>query len=105
MPDLVSVQLAAVEALAGRLTVLGADLAEESELTASCGRSLADALGDPVGTGAGSAARTAAAALGVLAERTAAVAGTLLGAVASYRELDALVGERVGAGAWAPVAR
>lgn len=85
----IAVQLDAVTALAQELSLLAAQLAEETPVCRGAAASLSAALGD----GAGSAAAAAATAWGGLAEdlaeECAATAQTLTGAVAAYRSADA----------------
>jgi hypothetical protein len=83
-----SVQFDAVDALADELAVLAAQLAEEPPLCRTAAASFATALGDQVGGGASEASTAWAGLTGVLADRCAAMAGTLHAAVASYRALD-----------------
>ena len=105
MPDTVTMQLDAVAALAGQLTDLGLELATDGETTRADGARLGQALTGPAaeeltGTGAGWGELVAA-----LADRAHVVAGTLDQAVQSYRALDGLLTERVGAGLHAATAR
>ncbi|SDO90938.1 hypothetical protein SAMN05660199_02830 [Klenkia soli] len=105
MPDTVTMQLDAVEALAARLTDLGAQLAADGGSTRAEGARLGQALTGPAAeelttTGLGWADLVEA-----LATRAQSVATTLTGAVASYRSLDGLLTERMGAGPHAAVAR
>ncbi|WP_082556772.1 hypothetical protein [Modestobacter sp. Leaf380] len=105
MPDLVTVQLDDADALAGQLGGLGAELAAEGSATRGEGARLGQALSGPAGE------HLAATGLGwgglveSLAARTQDLATVLTGAVASYRAVDALVSERVGAGPHAAIAR
>lgn len=84
-----SVQFDAVDALAGELAALAAQLAEEPPLCRTAAASFATALGGEAGRCAADAATAWAALTGLLAERCAATAGTLRAAVLSYRALDA----------------
>jgi len=88
MPTPITVQLAAVAALADELSLLATQLAEESPLCRLAAASLRTGLQD--GLGEAAAAATAWAGLAeVLAEECAATARTLTGAVAAYRSTDA----------------
>jgi hypothetical protein len=88
MPTPITVQLAAVAALADELSLLATQLAEESPLCRLAAASLRTGLQD--GLGEAAAAATAWAGLAeVLAEECAATARTLIGAVAAYRSADA----------------
>ncbi|SSC24369.1 Hypothetical protein KLENKIAIHU_2981, partial [Klenkia terrae] len=105
VPDTVTMQLDAVAALAGQLTDLGAELATDGETTRADGARLGQALTGPVaeelaGTGAGWGQLVDA-----LADRARTVATGLDQAVQSYRALDSLLTERVGAGLNAATAR
>lgn len=105
MPDIVTMQLDAVAAMAGQLTGLGAELAVDTDTTRSDGARLGRALTGPAAeelaaTGAGWEQL-----VGALADRALVVAGALDQAVASYRALDGLLTERVGAGLNAATAR
>jgi hypothetical protein len=85
----ISVQLDAVQALAAELAVLSSQLADDAALCRSGAASLIQALARDAGWAAGSAATGWATLTGIVADRTDAVAGTLVTAVASYRAADA----------------
>ena len=90
-----SVQFHAVDALAGELATLAAQLAEEPPLCRAAAASYATALGGEAGRSAADAATAWAALTGLLAERCAATAGRLHAAVLSYRALDAGLADAV----------
>jgi len=84
----ITVQLAAVAALADELSLLSTQLAEESPQCRLAAASLRTGLGDGLGDAA--VAATAWGALAeILAEECAATARTLADAVAAYRSADA----------------
>jgi hypothetical protein len=85
----ISIQLAAVHALAAELAVLSGQLADDAALCRSGAASLVQALARDAGLAAGSAATAWATLTGILADRTDAVAGALAAAVATYRAADA----------------
>jgi hypothetical protein len=101
--DTITVQLDAVEQLAGELAGLAAELAEESVLCRSAAAGLSGALG---ATAAAEDAGAVGAAwvhlFGTLSESTAALAGTLGAAVAAYRGHDAGLAAHLGAGTGGP---
>jgi hypothetical protein len=94
----ISVQLDAVEALAGELAALAAELADDAGLCRSTAASLTAALGGEEGWTAGAAAIAWASLEGFVAARTGALAATLVDAVAAYRAEDAVLSERLGSG-------
>ncbi|WP_448625654.1 hypothetical protein [Geodermatophilus sp. URMC 64] len=98
MSALISVQLDHVAALAAELAALSVTLSEEAPLCTSSARSLSAALGGRDGERIGDAGHGWAGLLGVLAERTDAVATTLSRAVIAYREADTALAQRVGPG-------
>lgn len=89
MPDLVTVQLDAVDALAARLTGLGGELAGDAALTRVTAPGAADALAGPPGAELAATGPAWSALLDVLADSTSAIASTLVASVAAYRALDA----------------
>ena len=89
MPDLVTVQLDAVDALAARLAGLGGELTADAELTRVCAPAAAAALPGPAGAELAGTGTAWSALLDVLAESTSAIAATLVASVAAYRALDA----------------
>ncbi|MGY1855121.1 hypothetical protein [Modestobacter sp. SYSU DS0290] len=89
MSGLVSVQLDALGLLRVELSGLGAELADDAELGAATGRSLATALPGPVGVAAATAGVRCAELAGALADRTTAVAAALDAAISAYRAADA----------------
>ncbi|MEI4272579.1 hypothetical protein TEK04_12680 [Klenkia sp. LSe6-5] len=105
MPDVVTMQLDAVQALATDLAELAAELAVGSGTTRAEGSRLGLALSGPAAdelaaTGAGWAGLVEA-----LAGRAGVVATGLQQAVASYRVLDGLLLQRMGPGPGAVTAR
>jgi hypothetical protein len=92
---LISVQLDAVEELAGELATLAVALAQESPLCTSTANSLAGALGGWEGLAAFSAGCSWPRLVDQLADRTGAISTTLSNAVDAYRALDAGVAERI----------
>ncbi|GHE12146.1 hypothetical protein [Klenkia taihuensis] len=105
MPDTVTLQLDAVGELVGQLAGLGAELSADGALLAGDGARLGRALDGPAAVELDAVGRVAAAAVGVLADRAVVVAQTLEQALASYRALEGLLTERLGAGRYAPTAR
>ena len=105
MPTIVTVQLDPADALAASLGELGAELATEGGDTRVYGARLAAALGGPAGDELASTGQGWAGLVDALAARAQAVATALTQAVASYRFLDELVSERLGAGGHSPTAR
>ncbi len=105
MPDTVTMQLDAVAALAGQLTDLGAELATDGEATRAEGARLGQALTGPAAEELAIAGAGWGQLVTALADRAQTVAGALDQAVASYRALDGLLTERVGAGRTAATAR
>jgi hypothetical protein len=97
---LISVQLDALAALLAELSALGVELAQEGELCAATGRSLAGALEGPVGVDAGLAGAGWTELVTTLAARTLAVAASLEAAVATYRAADAGIAGQLDPG-WA----
>ncbi|SDF58781.1 hypothetical protein [Klenkia brasiliensis] len=105
MPDTVTLQLDAVGELVAQLTGLGAELSADGQVLRADGARLGGALGGPAAAELTAVGLLAAGAVGALADRATAVAQTLAQALASYRALDGLLSERVGAGRYAPTAR
>lgn len=85
----ISVQFDAVEALADELVALAAELHDDAGLCRSAASALYTALDGDEGWTSGGAAVAWGALTGVVAARTAAVAGTLGAAAAAYRAADA----------------
>jgi hypothetical protein len=98
MSAIISVQLDHVEALAAELAALSVTLSEEGPLCTSSAHSLSTSLGGREGEWIGGAGHGWAGLLGILAERTDAVATTLSRAAVSYREADTALAQRVGPG-------
>src|SRR5512132_2239494 len=92
---MISIRLDTVQALAAELAVLSSQLADDAALCRSGAASLVEALARDAGWAAGSAATTWATLAGMVADRTQAVAGTLVAAVASYRTADAELADDV----------
>jgi hypothetical protein len=91
----IAVQLDEVQALSAELAVLAAELGEDAVLCRAAAATLDGALGGTAGERAGAAATGWASLLELLAARTAALAGTLRAAVASYRQADAALSDRL----------
>ena len=83
-----TIEFDAVAALADELSVLAAQLAEESPLCRSAASWLRAALGDGPGAAAAAAATAWGALADVLADECAATGQTVAGAVAAYRSAD-----------------
>jgi hypothetical protein len=97
--DTITVQLDAVEQLAGELAGLAAELAEECLLCRPAATGLAGALGATAAADDAGAVGTGwVHLLDTLSAGTAALAGTLGAAVTAYRGHDAGVAARLGAG-------
>lgn len=106
MPDLITVQLDTVAVLAVRLGLLAQELDGETSLAGATGITLGAALSGPPAAGLTATGAAWTTVLAALTDRAGAVASTLTSAVASYRELDALLSESlVGRYGYAPVAR
>lgn len=105
MPDTVTLQLDAVGELVGQLAGLGAELSADGVLLADDGARLGRALDGPAAVELTATGCLAAGAVGVLADRATGVAQTLALALESYRALEGLLTERLGAGRYAPTAR
>jgi len=105
VPDTVTLQLDAVGELVGQLTGLGAELSADAAQLAEDGARLGRALDGPAAAELTGTGRVAAGAVGVLADRAGSVARTLALALESYRALEGLLTERLGAGRYAPTAR
>jgi hypothetical protein len=103
MSSILSVQLDAVEALAVELAGLATELAGDAALCRSTATSLGAALGGDEGWTAGGVAVAWGGLTEVVADRADAVAGTLLAAVAAYRDADAALAERIGSNRRGPV--
>ncbi len=105
MPDTVTMQLDAVAALAGQLTELGAELVTDGETIRADGTRLGQALSGPAAEELAVAGVGWGQLVAALADRAQSVAAALDQAVQSYRALDGLLTERVGAGLHAATAR
>lgn len=93
----ISVQIDALQGLAGELAALAAELHDDAELCRSAASALYTALDGDEGWTSGGAAVAWGALTGVVADRTAAVAGTLGAAAVAYRAADAtLAGDVAG---------
>jgi hypothetical protein len=95
MSSILSVQLAAVAALAAELSALAADLEDDAALCGGTAGALSAALPGEAGWAAADAGTAWAGFTGLLAARTRAVAGTLAAAVDSYRAADRALAERL----------
>ncbi|MCW2701407.1 MAG: hypothetical protein JWQ45_2942 [Blastococcus sp.] len=93
----IAIQLDTVEALAAELAALSAELADDAALCRSAARSLYAALDGDAGLSAGSAATAWASLTDVVAARSGAVAGTLVGAASAYRIAEARRASRIAA--------
>jgi hypothetical protein len=87
-----------MEALATELDALAAELTRDAEHTLSLAATFPVALGGEEGWAAGDAATAWASLEEVLADRTRALAGTLVGAAAAYRDEDAALSGHMGRG-------
>jgi hypothetical protein len=90
-----SIRFPDVGDLADELAALAGQLAEEQPLCRTAAASLETALGGDIGGRAAAAATAWGDLTGVLADRCAAMAGTLRAAVASYRAVDGVLAEAV----------
>jgi hypothetical protein len=98
MSSPITVEPDVVEGLAAELSALAAELADDAALCRSTAASLDDAFGGHEGWTA-SAAGTAWAGLAQLvSDRAAAVAATLVAAMAAYRAADATLSEQMRSG-------
>ncbi|RFU22219.1 hypothetical protein [Geodermatophilus marinus] len=95
MSTTIAAQFEAIEALADDLAALARDLDDDAGLCRSTAGSLGAALGSAAGGPAAGAAHGWALLLGLVAGHTGALAGTLREAVASYRQLDAALSDRL----------
>ncbi len=95
MSDTVSVQLRAVQDLAGELDALATELAGEAELCRSATYTFSTAVDGETAVAAGRLGTGWAGLVDLLSEGTRAVAGTLRDAVASYRLIDAALSDRI----------
>ncbi len=105
MPDLVTVQLDDADALAAQLAALGVELADDGRAARGDGARLGQALTGPAADELAATGLGWAGLVEALAGRTQSLATVLTQTVASYRAVDALVSERVGAGQHAAIAR
>jgi hypothetical protein len=94
----IAVEPAALEVLAAELEALAAELARDAEHALSVAATFPVALGGEEGRAAGAAATAWASLEEVLADRTRALAGTLVGAAAAYRAEDAALSGHMGRG-------
>jgi uncharacterized protein YukE len=98
MSTTITVQLDALDALAGELTALSGELADDADRCAAAGRALAAGLSRDEGlTTAWAAGRWTALARAV-AEATHAVGAALADAVVSYRAADEARAQAIGHG-------
>ena len=88
----------AVAALAGELTALAAELADDADLCRAGAGALSSALDGHEGWTAGAAATAWAGLEEVLAEQTVALAGTLTAAVQASLAADARIATGIGVG-------
>ena len=105
VPDIVTMQLDAVQSLAAQLTDLGAELAVEGGSTRAEGVRLGQSLTGPAAEELAVAGTGWAELVDALGDRARAVATGLEQAVASYRALDGLLTQRMGAAPHAAIAR
>ena len=89
MSSIISVQLDEVSALAAELAALSAELDDGAHLCRRAATALTDALGGPEGWQAAGVAIAWSSLVRLVADRTGAVAGSLVAAVAAYRAADA----------------
>ncbi len=89
MSSTISVQLDALDGLAGELSALAGELGEDADRCASAGGALATALNRDEGLTAVGAAATWAASAHAVADASRAVAATLNAAVTAYRAAEA----------------
>ena len=95
---LVTVEPAALEALAAELAAVATELAGDAEHSRSLAATFSVALGWEEGWAASAAAGAWASLEEVVADRTRAVADTLAGAAAAYRAEDAALSGHMGRG-------
>jgi uncharacterized protein YukE len=88
MSSIISVQLDALDALAGELSTLARELHEDAERCASAARRLADALSRDEGLNALWAAGLWASTVRAVSDATRAVADTLRAAIDAYRAAE-----------------
>lgn len=105
MPDIVTMQLDAVQALAAQLADLGAELAVDGGTAQVEGAQLGRVLTGPAADELAVAGTGWSALVDALGSRAQAVATGLEQAVASYRALDGLLTQRMGAAPHAAIAR
>lgn len=96
--EAVLVRPEAVTALAGELAALAAELSDDADHCRVAADALSTALDGDEGWTAGAAAMAWAGLEEVLAEQTAALAGTLTAAVQAYLAADARIAGGVGGG-------
>jgi hypothetical protein len=94
----ITVEPAALDALAAELAALAAELADDAERSESLAATFPLALGGEEGSAACATATAWASLQEVIADRARAVAGTLSGAAAAYRAEDATLSGRMGRG-------
>ncbi len=97
MAPRISLRPQALAALADELAALAGSLADEGERCRAAARPVDAALGGREGAAVGVVAGTWGTLASTLAEGTAAVAGTLRGAVAAYGSADEELAARIGA--------
>jgi hypothetical protein len=96
MSSTISVQLDALEALAGELTTLAGELGDDADRCASAAGALATGLSRDEGLDATWAATSWAALAHAVADATRAVGATLGVAVTAYRAAEAARAEAIG---------
>ncbi len=103
----ISVQPAALEALAAELSVLAAELARDADLCRSAAHGVTTALGGDEGSTAGNGATAWASLEEMLADGARSLARTLTAAVAAYADEDFSLSARIrlGRGYGAPGSR
>jgi hypothetical protein len=88
MSSTISVQLDALEALAGELTALAGELADGADRCAGAARTLVGALDGGEGLTAGSAAAAWSALVRAVADGVRAMVGVLTAALVAYRTAE-----------------
>ena len=94
----ITVEPAALQSLATELAALAGELAGDAEHSRSLAATFPVALGGEEGWTAGATATAWGSLEEVLADRTRAVAGTLAGAAAAYRDQEATLSGHMGRG-------
>ena len=95
MSSIISVQLEALEALAGELTALAGELSDDADLCRGASAALCAGLSRDEGLEAGAAATAWSSLIGAVADGARAIAGALIAAVAAYRAADRARAERI----------